>query len=218
MAHGWSSSTPGSESGASSPTRTRQSRSSPRSRRWAARPTRRRAQWPTGRRASASCPTAVDRFGRLDAVVNNAGILRDRMITSMTEDDFDAVIAVHLKGTFQMTKHACDHWRSLAKAGKAIRRADHQHHVGRRVRRQHRPGLLRRRQGRHHFPDPHDGARDGSLRGHRQRGVTRGAYADVCRSLQLRLGRTRRATTSTPSIRALSPPWSPTWLHRTRAG
>jgi NAD(P)-dependent dehydrogenase (short-subunit alcohol dehydrogenase family) len=60
---------------------------------------------------------AVDRFGRLDAVVNNAGILRDRMITSMTEDDFDAVIAVHLKGTFQMTKHACDHWRALAKAG-----------------------------------------------------------------------------------------------------
>jgi NAD(P)-dependent dehydrogenase (short-subunit alcohol dehydrogenase family) len=61
---------------------------------------------------------AVQRFGRLDAVVNNAGILRDRMITSMTEDDFDAVIAVHLKGTFQMTKHACDHWRSMAKAGK----------------------------------------------------------------------------------------------------
>ena len=61
---------------------------------------------------------AVERFGRLDAVVNNAGILRDRMITSMTEDDFDAVIAVHLKGTFQMTKHACDHWRSTAKAGK----------------------------------------------------------------------------------------------------
>jgi len=61
--------------------------------------------------------SAVDRFGRLDAVVNNAGILRDRMITSMTEDDFDAVIGVHLKGTFQMTKHACDHWRSMAKAG-----------------------------------------------------------------------------------------------------
>jgi NAD(P)-dependent dehydrogenase (short-subunit alcohol dehydrogenase family) len=62
---------------------------------------------------------AVEHFGRLDAVVNNAGILRDRMITSMTEDDFDAVIAVHLKGTFQMTKHACDHWRSRAKAGQA---------------------------------------------------------------------------------------------------
>ncbi|MFI5040866.1 MAG: SDR family NAD(P)-dependent oxidoreductase [Acidimicrobiales bacterium] len=61
--------------------------------------------------------TAVEQFGRLDAVVNNAGILRDRMITSMTEDDFDAVVAVHLKGTFQMTKHACDHWRARAKAG-----------------------------------------------------------------------------------------------------
>jgi NAD(P)-dependent dehydrogenase (short-subunit alcohol dehydrogenase family) len=60
---------------------------------------------------------AADHFGRLDVVVNNAGILRDRMITSMVEDDFDAVIAVHLKGTFQMTKHVCDHWRSRAKAG-----------------------------------------------------------------------------------------------------
>jgi NAD(P)-dependent dehydrogenase (short-subunit alcohol dehydrogenase family) len=59
----------------------------------------------------------VERFGRLDGVVNNAGILRDRMITSMTESDFDDVIAVHLKGTFQMTKHACDHWRAVAKSG-----------------------------------------------------------------------------------------------------
>jgi NAD(P)-dependent dehydrogenase (short-subunit alcohol dehydrogenase family) len=73
------------------------------------------ADWTTCERIVAA---AVERFGRLDAVVNNAGILRDRMITSMTEDDFDAVIAVHLKGTFQMTKHACDHWRSMAKAGK----------------------------------------------------------------------------------------------------
>ena len=72
------------------------------------------ADWSTCERIVAA---AVERFGRLDAVVNNAGILRDRMITSMTEDDFDAVIAVHLKGTFQMTKHACDHWRALTKAG-----------------------------------------------------------------------------------------------------
>jgi NAD(P)-dependent dehydrogenase (short-subunit alcohol dehydrogenase family) len=60
---------------------------------------------------------AVDTFGRLDVVVNNAGIVRDRMITSMAEDDWDAVLAVHLKGTFAMTKHACDHWRSIDKAG-----------------------------------------------------------------------------------------------------
>jgi NAD(P)-dependent dehydrogenase (short-subunit alcohol dehydrogenase family) len=60
---------------------------------------------------------AVAEFGRLDVVVNNAGILRDKMLFSMTEDDFDAVIAVHLKGTFAMTRHACAHWREQAKKG-----------------------------------------------------------------------------------------------------
>jgi NAD(P)-dependent dehydrogenase (short-subunit alcohol dehydrogenase family) len=60
---------------------------------------------------------AVTEFGQLDVVVNNAGILRDRMLFSMTEDDFDAVIAVHLKGTFAMTRHACAYWREEAKRG-----------------------------------------------------------------------------------------------------
>ena len=60
---------------------------------------------------------AATEFGRLDVVVNNAGILRDKMLFSMTEDDFDAVIAVHLKGTFSMTRHACSHWREEAKRG-----------------------------------------------------------------------------------------------------
>ena len=60
---------------------------------------------------------AVNELGGLDVVVNNAGIVRDRMITSMAEDDFDAVLAVHVKGTFSMTKHACDHWRTVGKAG-----------------------------------------------------------------------------------------------------
>ena len=50
---------------------------------------------------------AVDSFGRLDIVVNNAGILRDRMVFNMAEDEWDAVIAVHLKGTFNVTRHAC---------------------------------------------------------------------------------------------------------------
>lgn len=62
----------------------------------------------------------VETWGRLDAVVNNAGIVRDRMITSLSEQDWDAVIAVHLKGTFTLTKHACDHWRREAKAGREV--------------------------------------------------------------------------------------------------
>lgn len=61
--------------------------------------------------------SALASYGRLDVVVNNAGIVRDRTITNMTEEDWDAVVAVHLKGTFQMTKHACDHWRARTKAG-----------------------------------------------------------------------------------------------------
>jgi NAD(P)-dependent dehydrogenase (short-subunit alcohol dehydrogenase family) len=64
--------------------------------------------------------STVERFGRLDAVVNNAGIVRDRMITSLEEDDWDAVIAVHLKGTFTLTKHACDHWRRASKRGERV--------------------------------------------------------------------------------------------------
>jgi NAD(P)-dependent dehydrogenase (short-subunit alcohol dehydrogenase family) len=56
-------------------------------------------------------------FGHLDIVVNNAGILRDKMLFSMTEDDFDAVVAVHLKGTFAMTRHACAYWREQARRG-----------------------------------------------------------------------------------------------------
>jgi NAD(P)-dependent dehydrogenase (short-subunit alcohol dehydrogenase family) len=60
---------------------------------------------------------AVGTFGGLDVVVNNAGILRDRMIVTMTEQDWDAVIGVHLKGTFAVLHHAGAHWRQRAKEG-----------------------------------------------------------------------------------------------------
>ncbi len=63
---------------------------------------------------------AIDAWGRLDALVNNAGILRDRIIWNMTEDDFDAVIRVHLKGTFCLTRHAAAHWRARHKAGAPV--------------------------------------------------------------------------------------------------
>src|SRR6266581_799947 len=60
---------------------------------------------------------ALDTFGKLNIVVNNAGILRDRMIFNMAEEDWDAVIAVHLKGTFNMCRHACEYWREEHKKG-----------------------------------------------------------------------------------------------------
>jgi NAD(P)-dependent dehydrogenase (short-subunit alcohol dehydrogenase family) len=62
----------------------------------------------------------VEHFGRLDIVVNNAGIVRDRMLFSMTETEFDDVIAVHLKGTFALTRHACAYWRDAAKRGEPV--------------------------------------------------------------------------------------------------
>lgn len=61
--------------------------------------------------------TAVETFGDLHAVVNNAGILRDRMLTNMTEEEWDSVIRVHLKGTFAPTHFAAAYWRDRSKAG-----------------------------------------------------------------------------------------------------
>jgi NAD(P)-dependent dehydrogenase (short-subunit alcohol dehydrogenase family) len=60
---------------------------------------------------------AIDAFGRLDVLVNNAGILRDRMLANMAEDEWDAVIKVHLKGTFAPSRHAAAYWRDRAKRG-----------------------------------------------------------------------------------------------------
>ena len=65
--------------------------------------------------------SALDEWGRLDVLVNNAGILRDRMIFSMGEDEFDAVIRVHLKGTFNTMRHASEHWRNESKEGRQPR-------------------------------------------------------------------------------------------------
>jgi NAD(P)-dependent dehydrogenase (short-subunit alcohol dehydrogenase family) len=63
---------------------------------------------------------ALDAFGRLDVVVNNAGFVRDRMFVSCSESEWDAVVRVHLRGHFCVARRACDHWRAESKAGRAV--------------------------------------------------------------------------------------------------
>jgi NAD(P)-dependent dehydrogenase (short-subunit alcohol dehydrogenase family) len=75
------------------------------------------ADWDGGRRI---VDAAVDAFGRLDVLVNNAGVLRDRALATMEEDDWDAVVRVHLKGHFVPTRWAAAHWRERHKAGEDV--------------------------------------------------------------------------------------------------
>jgi len=70
--------------------------------------------------AGALVKAAIDAFGRLDVVVNNAGFLRDRMFFSCSEEEWDAVMRVHLKGHFAVSRHACAYWREQSKAGAAV--------------------------------------------------------------------------------------------------
>ncbi|MCZ6805524.1 MAG: SDR family oxidoreductase [Deltaproteobacteria bacterium] len=75
------------------------------------------ADW---RQAEGLVRQAIDTFGRLDVVVNNAGFVRDRMFVSCSEDEWDAIIRVHLKGHFCVTRHAAAYWRGQVKAGEAV--------------------------------------------------------------------------------------------------
>lgn len=68
--------------------------------------------------AASLIATALEAFGRLDTLVNNAGFLRDRMLVNLGEDEWDAVMRVHLKGHFLPLKYATAHWRAEAKAGR----------------------------------------------------------------------------------------------------
>ncbi len=75
------------------------------------------ADW---RQAEGLVRQAIDTFGRLDVVVNNAGFVRDRMFVSCSEDEWDAIIRVHLKGHFCVTRHAAAYWRGQVKAGATV--------------------------------------------------------------------------------------------------
>lgn len=76
------------------------------------------ATWDGGERLVKS---AIETFGDLHVLVNNAGILRDRVLVNLSEDDWDAVMNVHLKGHFVPTRHAAAYWRERAKAGESVR-------------------------------------------------------------------------------------------------
>src|ERR1700722_17732298 len=76
------------------------------------------ADWDGGKRL---IEAAVEAFGGLHILVNNAGILRDRVLINMTEDEWDSVIHVHLKGHFVPTRHAAAYWRELTKAGEVVK-------------------------------------------------------------------------------------------------
>jgi NAD(P)-dependent dehydrogenase (short-subunit alcohol dehydrogenase family) len=76
------------------------------------------ADWEGGARL-VQC--AIETFGDLHVLVNNAGILRDRVLVNLSEEDWDSVINVHLKGHFVPTRHAATYWREQAKAGKTVK-------------------------------------------------------------------------------------------------
>ncbi len=76
------------------------------------------AEWEGGQRL---INTAVEAFGDLHVLINNAGILRDRVLVNMTEEEWDAVVEVHLKGHFVPTRWAAAYWREQAKAGKEVK-------------------------------------------------------------------------------------------------
>ena len=109
--------------------------------------------------------SALKEYGKLDVLVNVAGILRDRMIFNMNEDEWDAVIRVHLKGTFNTSKFASIYWRQERQG----HYRSHQLHLGLRPARRARPAQLRRRQNGHRGADLLLRQRPQPLRRHGQR-------------------------------------------------
>ena len=167
--------------------------------------------------------TAIDTFGDLHVLVNNAGILRDRVVVNMTEAEWDAVIHVHLKGHFCPTRMAAAYWREQSKAGNDGERVDHPHVVDVGAARQPRPGQLRRGQerDRHALADLRQGAEP--LRRALQRDRAGGAHpahrghARARRGREGPRGRRRNSTYGTRPMCPRSSPISPPRIARSTA-
>ena len=172
------------------------------------------ADWEGGQRL---INAAVEAFGDLDILVNNAGILRDRVLVNMTEEEWDAVIAVHLKGHFVPTRWAAAYWREQTKAGieQAPQPGAHLVDVGSVL--QPRPDQLRRGQvgHRHVQPDLRQGAgplrREEQLHRPRRPHPPHGGHPGSRRD---REGARRRRAASTSGTRRTSRRSSPTWRRR----
>ena len=128
--------------------------------------------------AAAMVQQAIDTFGGLDILVNNAGFVRDRMLVNTSEEEWDAVIRVHLKGHFAPLRHAGAWWRSESKEGRQRGRPGDQHLVRCGDAGLDRPDDVLRGQGRHRRDDAGRGGRARSLRRQRQRDRAGRAHPD----------------------------------------
>ena len=108
---------------------------------------------------------AIETYGRLDILMCNAGFVRDRTVFNMTEDEWDDVVRVHMKGHFVPTRWATAYWRERFKeTGQPVGRPHHLHRLGGGAVRQRRPDQLLRGQGRHRRARHRGGPRDEALR------------------------------------------------------
>ena len=122
--------------------------------------------------------TAVDTFGGLDVLVNNAGFIRDRMLANTSEEEWDAVIRVHLKGHFAPLRHAAQYWRGRAKAGETVDARVINTSSGGWAAGQRRTGQLLGGQGRHRGAHTGSRRRDGPLRRDGERDRARRPHPD----------------------------------------
>ena len=141
---------------------------------------------------------AIETYGRLDVLMCNAGFVRDRTVFNMTEDEWDDVVRVHMKGHFVPTRWATAYWRERFKETEpAGGRAHHLHRVGGRDVRQRRPAQLLGRQGRHRRARARGGPGDEALRRHLQHDQPPGPHPDDAQHLRRRAAEPARKASST---------------------